>query len=412
MVEKSQHSQALHFIEAFPEAHAFHVVLLTQEKRATVVKPQCSRQELLTNLQVWLSMKAVHFFIRPLLRSLVMVDLDDYKGDLDIVLRLNPRALVCTRPGNYQGWWTVSDTATRTATWVMSKLTEALGGDTRSAKPTQQGRLPGSVNVKPGKGQVVSLLHSSVQNLNEEVFLRITSKDSLRMVGDNVTAVAKAPPRSLNAPDHSRADWCMCCAYFEKNPKHSVEQALVDMEKKFLAQRPNQTYYQTLTVKKARDKVVWSSVPLLLARGSGGASSSGVPAKSPPDQGQQPHAEAGASRALIEPVAAAPPVSVAVSRQQVEELVADALRKRFGHVEEDKDRLCSGCQTQKTRKAFGAGQWGCKSDEERRCLVCKPMDERLQKRAKESKECAHCGVHRPRQDYTEGRGEQYTPTPN
>ena len=93
MAVKSQHAQALHFLEAFPEAEAFHVCLLTEEKRSIINKAQCSRYELIKNLPTWLTMQSVHFFIRPLLRSLVMVDLDEYKGDLDIVLRLNFRLL-------------------------------------------------------------------------------------------------------------------------------------------------------------------------------------------------------------------------------------------------------------------------------------------------------------------------------
>jgi hypothetical protein len=102
MVDKSQVSDALHFLEAFPEAQSFNVVCPTQEKRIVVNRERCSRHELNTNLQAWMAMTSVHFFIRPLLRSLVMVDLDDYKGNLATVLRLNPRAVVCTSPGNYQ----------------------------------------------------------------------------------------------------------------------------------------------------------------------------------------------------------------------------------------------------------------------------------------------------------------------
>ena len=86
--------------------------------------------------------------------------------------------------------------------------------------------------------------------------------------------------------------------------------------------------------------------------------------------------------------------------------MADALRKRFGLAEEDDHRVCSGCHRTKTRKAFGAGQWGCK-DEKRLCLECKPIDARLQLSAKEGKDCARCGVYRPRQNYTPGREKPY-----
>ena len=69
---------------------------------------------------------------------------------------LRPRALVRTSPGNYQMWLTLSDTcAAGTLLQITKDLTEALGGDRFSAKNTQQGRLPGSTNVKLGKGCVV-----------------------------------------------------------------------------------------------------------------------------------------------------------------------------------------------------------------------------------------------------------------
>ena len=153
MVHPGRMAAAMHFIEAFPEAQAFHVVLTTEEKRGVVNVSRCSRQELLRRLPGWMAMESVHFFLRPLLRGLVMLDLDKYKGDLDTVLRLRPRALVCTSPGNYQAWFMVNDNSTQTPPFVLHQLTIALDADKCSAKPTQQGRLPGSINVKPGKAK-------------------------------------------------------------------------------------------------------------------------------------------------------------------------------------------------------------------------------------------------------------------
>ena len=36
-------ASALRFVDAFPEAEALNVTLLTEEKRGIIVKPQCSR---------------------------------------------------------------------------------------------------------------------------------------------------------------------------------------------------------------------------------------------------------------------------------------------------------------------------------------------------------------------------------
>ena len=67
-------------------------------------------------------------------------------------LRLQPRCLAMTSPGNYQLWLTLPETLQGcTAEWVTNELTAALQADPKSAYITQQGRLPGSVNVKPGK---------------------------------------------------------------------------------------------------------------------------------------------------------------------------------------------------------------------------------------------------------------------
>ncbi len=122
------HAAALRFIDCFPEAAAWNVTLLTEEKRAIVAKPQCSRDALLKDLKGWLSMKAVHFFVRPLLNNVVMIDLDEFKGDMDVLVALQPRALVNTSPGNYQLWLTIPESlAGKTAPWITSELTEALG---------------------------------------------------------------------------------------------------------------------------------------------------------------------------------------------------------------------------------------------------------------------------------------------
>ena len=141
-----------------------------KKNRAVVAKPQLCRMALIKEMQAWLSMESVHFFIRPLLGNLVMVDLDNFQGDMEVLLALRPRALVRTSVGNYQIWLTIPDQlASKTAIWVTNQLTAALGGDAASSKVTQQGRLPGSRNVKVGKGDIAVLVSSSVQHMDEQI---------------------------------------------------------------------------------------------------------------------------------------------------------------------------------------------------------------------------------------------------
>ena len=97
-----------HFIEAFPRGEAWNVVLCTEEKWVVLSQPQCSHHQLAHNVWSWLGMQVVRFFIPPLLRNLVMVDLDDNNVNLDAVLRLSS-----TSPGNYQARFMVSNSVRR-----------------------------------------------------------------------------------------------------------------------------------------------------------------------------------------------------------------------------------------------------------------------------------------------------------
>ncbi|CAE7643037.1 hypothetical protein AK812_SmicGene5806 [Symbiodinium microadriaticum] len=80
--------------------------------------------------------------------SLVFLDLDVFRGAW------------CMMPAGV---------GSKTAMWALQELVRALGADTRSAKMTQQGRLPGSWNIRTGRGCQVKILHSSVSDLDESV---------------------------------------------------------------------------------------------------------------------------------------------------------------------------------------------------------------------------------------------------
>ena len=120
---------ALQFLQCFPEAVAFNVTLLTEERRHVLSLPQCSRPHLLQNLGTWLGMTSCHFFIRPHMANLIMVDLDNYTGQLEAVLALKPRALVCTSPGNYQAWLKVTTLVHARTALRAPKEEEGQSGD-------------------------------------------------------------------------------------------------------------------------------------------------------------------------------------------------------------------------------------------------------------------------------------------
>ena len=74
---------AQRFLQVFPEATLFSFnVLRAVDKKAITSRPQCSAAELYTSLSYWLSMPQVHVFLRPLMANLIMIDLDEFKGDM------------------------------------------------------------------------------------------------------------------------------------------------------------------------------------------------------------------------------------------------------------------------------------------------------------------------------------------
>jgi hypothetical protein len=131
--------------------------------------------------------------------------------------------------------------AAKTALWATKELTAALGGDTNSAKLTQQGRSPGSINIKKGKGKPATLLHSQVQHLNEELFMRLTSKKNIVINEGGLEVKNKAVENAIKKKDLSSKDWAMCCAYFENHSDKTMAEALKELQGRFQAVRPTKT---------------------------------------------------------------------------------------------------------------------------------------------------------------------------
>ena len=98
------------FLEAFPDAKAWHLTVLSQDKVCKTNLTNVSTESLHAKLSQLLRQRDVHVFVRPLLSNLILLDLDDFDASgkhLEEVLSLQPRALVRTSPSNYQAWLTI-----------------------------------------------------------------------------------------------------------------------------------------------------------------------------------------------------------------------------------------------------------------------------------------------------------------
>ena len=128
-------------MSTFPEANAFHVTCLSQDKIHCLEHRQSlGRQALVEVLPQWLVLNQTHVVIRPLLASLVFVDLDNWIGTLQSLIDLKTRAVVVTSSNNYQAWFCIDGTLTaRTALFVQRQLIEHLKGDPVACSAAQQG---------------------------------------------------------------------------------------------------------------------------------------------------------------------------------------------------------------------------------------------------------------------------------
>ena len=163
--------------------------------------------------------------------NLLFVDLDKFptgQENIKAFLRLQPRAIVETSPGNYQAWLTLPNACSpQEALLVAKALTECFHADLGSVKPEQQGRPPGTVNVKDGKGCVAFLRKGCGQDIDESSFLEVTrgKRSCLKDRGLEVHALPLTGigPTCPNRMDRSSQDWKMCCCYFETHPQASID---------------------------------------------------------------------------------------------------------------------------------------------------------------------------------------------
>ena len=374
---------AIRFIDVFPKAAAFNVLLRTDERRVVYNKPQMGRQALLTELPRLLEFKEVHFFIRPLLANVAMIDLDNFQGEISSLLALKPRALTSTSPGNFQAWFTIPDSmASKTSIEVAKQLTHALQADNRSAKTDQDGRLPGSLNVKLGKGNCVDLLHTDRQFMCEKTYLETTASTRIKLQ-DGAICLEPQPRKSAvicqEKVDMSNRDFAMCCQYFEADPNASIEQAAKELKGKFVADRKGyQRNYENLTIANAHARV---------------ASRQKQPRSSKePDQQasrQQQEAVQESSRQDEQPNQ---DQNTNLTAADVQLLINKALRVQFPP-KQNTAKSCSECEKTFDKKGFTGAMWD-EVDEARICLECDPVNENLRKRYKENKPCSQCKVEK------------------
>ena len=234
------------FVKCFPDANAWHLTVLDRQKNCITDVPSMPTHMLRTTLPHTFGLRNVHVFIRPLLSNLIFLDLDkfhEHNANLDELLLLRPRAVTRTSENNLQGWFTIPDSLpSKEALWVTSVLTAHFTADTRSERPTQQGRFPGSINVKPGKDSLTILITQSPgAHLNEEAFIKITPRNIVRLEGDKVSKCvqksSKKPSGEVGKVDTSGKDWKLCCEYWEQDGQRTLEMGLEELPNK-LKQNP------------------------------------------------------------------------------------------------------------------------------------------------------------------------------
>ena len=265
------------FFHAFPEAATFSVTLLDGNKRSRGHFASMSKSDLLPMIPHLLEASdGGHFFSRPLLPNLVLIDLDHCTPSTACnVYRLRPRLVTQTSVvndvQNLQAWYVLDGRGNqgRQAAMVTKALQQALGGDPRSTAPQQQGRVAGSKNCKPAlqPPQAVKILHQDPGALlAEEVFLDITPEPTLTLLHGNVEAgPPKRPSGQPAAPvqaarmllggtvtdaSDSGRDWASAMSFFEANPHASIQSAIASIP--WVATRANMQYYQKSTCEKAR----------------------------------------------------------------------------------------------------------------------------------------------------------------
>jgi len=393
---------AVQFLELFPECQAWDVVILDQQKRKIGGAPSMATALVRSKISEWMAMYNTHVFIRPLLGNLVFLDLDSYfshNKDFDLLFKLRPRAVVRTSQDNYQAWLTLPlSLASQHALQVASDLTALFHADPGSVRAGQQGRLPGTVNAKQGKGGRAELLHGAIQDIDPKEYMGAVPRQAISVRAGELRVVSKAAQPKAEV-DRSGKDWQMCCAFFESNKQKNEEEAFTELRGRFSKSRLDsraQERYEKQTIAKAYQKV--ASLRKGIEEGRLAAWRESCAKAEAEKQGRGPQT-GGASDGAAQDAEKDGGVSIS----QVKQLIAVALSKALPRAAAPPQlRKCSQCGEEKGPSAFTDSQLR-KSDAERQCRVCKPVDERNVTSAVSGKSCVACAIHKGRGDYSDNQ---------
>ncbi|CAK0800224.1 unnamed protein product, partial [Prorocentrum cordatum] len=408
---------------------AWHFTVLDEQKHCITNTPAMATDKLRAALKTFLGTHSAHVFVRPLLGNFVFLDLDDFtthNKDLTEVLSLKPRALVRTSPNKYQAWLILPESlASSQAPWAARAMPAHFKRDDRSLKATQQGRVPGSMNVKAGKGTVTELVHNTPgATLNEDAFFKMVPKQKVHIQGATV-ASASAPIEEKAAADRSGQDWKLCCQLFEDPAGYSFQMGLQALLPKMTKAQARPDWCASQTIEKAFQKVgghaAIAADPAASSSKPAAAVSQKVAQPPPrPAESQQVPPQSAAPKAPQQPApsggAQAPgdggnppqgdraPSQGAAPEAPPQPASSGAAQApgEGGHAAAPGQFACVG----DIQDGFYGAQWAA-DDADRACEVCKPLDEAQLRRLKTAWTCKQCGPTKARGMFTPARRRHY-----
>lgn len=244
MAVEWRHHALRHVVRALP-ATAYEVRLVTQPRAGACGK--CIRTLRLTQNELsahhahfgrW-SAQGLHVFFRPIGGPThVLLDLD-MPDTLDEVLHLaahdglHPSLIVETSPGRHQLWFTQPgrdhDVSVHRAACKL--LAERYGGDPGSAKPTQLGRLPGTMNPKPSRATSdgtppLVLIKRAVFRPSARLLVEAQARAEMDAARSTDTHVK----RDGALPDHGLPDDELRALFDEVVEKHGGDRSAADFD--------------------------------------------------------------------------------------------------------------------------------------------------------------------------------------
>ena len=211
-----------------------------------------------------------HVFFRPQGSAIVLLDFDSQRmepsaraGNFEILMRLRPRLVVRTSSENYQFWYCCppvnQELSFASAGHLQKVLARRTGCDIGSTDANQQGRWPGSNNVKTQPFFPVGVHHVTRDDMDTELAKKILEEDAYQTASSSTCDVVRkafAPPKCRGVPDkqidRSALDWKRVMEALERDPQ-LTDNNFFDRKPGFVfeAARSDNQYYQRVTVQNA-----------------------------------------------------------------------------------------------------------------------------------------------------------------